>query len=145
MAKKPTEAEIVAAAPIEVVVDGRPYALPILKLGKSIEWKKALAAAMQSEDLDPANPAAAIDAAVLSAEKTLDLVLLYDQHNALRGRDWLLENATEEDVDGAFQSILNRVFFKRATALVESQSPSEPSPNGHSASGDLTPIASAKA
>lgn len=145
MAKKPTESEIVAAAPIEVVVDGRPYALPILKLGKSIEWKKALASAMQSEDLDPSNPSAAVDAAVLGAEKTLDLVVLYDQHNALRGRDWLLENATEEDVDGAFQAILNRVFFKKATALVESQSPSEPSPNGHSPSGDLTPTASVSA
>lgn len=142
MAKKPTEAEIVAAAPIEVMVDGQTRRLPILKFGKTIEWKKALAKAMESEsgEIDPAKPSQAVHNAVLSAERTLDLVLSYDLTKVLGGRDWLLENATEEDVDSVFQAILNRVFFKRATALVESQSASEPSPNGHSPSGVLTPI-----
>lgn len=142
MSKKPTEAEIVAAAPIEVMVDGQTYRLPILKFGKTIEWKKTLAKAMESEtpDVDPDKPAQAVHNAVLSAERTLDLICAYDVTNVLHGRAWLIENATEEDIDATFQAILNRVFFKRATALVASQSASEPSPNGHSPSGVLTPI-----
>jgi hypothetical protein len=132
------EEEIVSGA-LSVTKDGRALSLPVLKIKRAREWRKAVAAEFDGEE--PENTS---DAMNVPADKILDLVLAYDRTNVLGGRESIEDSMTDEELYDAFIAMWRKTFpFARlARDLMSAASPAPARlPNGRSPTGPLTPTA----
>jgi hypothetical protein len=114
----------------------------------SEEWQRVVASKLsefsQSMQLDQS--AESLSAFVnLTQSAILDLVVAYDRHGALGGREWLEENADPAQLYTAVRQMAEVAFpfvtdLKAALALLPglvNPSSSSTSTNGHSPNGDL--------
>jgi len=136
--------EDILAGVLRVRVGSAVKTMPTLKLRQAAAWREKVTTTLSSQ-LDGFNLNGTADLAglaQLAAGQMLDLVLAYDQTNALGGRDWLEDNADDAQLYAILRACLDVSFpFVRdlagAVALLRGVIPGGTSPGARSTNGRL--------
>lgn len=86
--------------------------LPVHNLNQSDEWQQKLAQAIARVELPDTTDGADLVAAFIGLPSALllDAVIAYDLTDAIGGRDWIRDHATERDIYVAFQAMAGETF-----------------------------------
>ena len=130
------------AGVLPFTIDGVDFEIPILKMGRARRWRKLVAETFASLVSVPADSPEGNEA---MASAQLDLILAYDERGILRGREWIEDHATDEELDTLYNLVVDKSyrFVSSPTALVlailqavaaseRAKSTSGPSPTGTS-------------
>lgn len=139
------ETDILARAGVPLVIGGETRLVTPLTIAQNREWKRLLADKIAGLDIGSSWASFLLRLSTLTDDQ-VELLVAYDRHNALGGREWIEAHATDTEVWDALKEVLELAYpqlrelkklpigemIPSIVRLVTGQSMSSASPSGDS-------------